>query len=39
VTATFAKKGDAQRWLSTELASVATGAWVDPKAGKVTFGD
>lgn len=39
ITKTFRKKGDAQRWLATQLASVATGAWIDPKAGKVTFGD
>lgn len=35
----FARKVDAQRWLDEVTASVVTGAYVDPKAGKVTFRD
>jgi len=37
ITKTFKKRGDAERWLATQLATVATGAWVDPGAGKITF--
>ena len=33
----FARKVDAQRWLDEVTASVVTGAYVDPKAGRVTF--
>jgi integrase len=33
----FARKLDAQRWLSTQLASIAHGDWVDPAAGRITF--
>lgn len=33
----FAKKVDAQRWLDEVSASVLTGAYVDPRAGRVTF--
>ncbi len=33
----FARKADAQRWLDEVTASIVTGAYVDPKAGKVTF--
>lgn len=32
----FARKVDAQRWLDEVTASVVTGQYVDPKAGKVT---
>jgi integrase len=34
----FERKTDAQRWLDEVTASVVTGAYVDPKAGKITFG-
>ena len=33
----FARKVDAQRWLDEVTASVVTGQYVDPKAGKITF--
>ncbi|MCW2763605.1 MAG: traSA:integrase fusion protein, partial [Marmoricola sp.] len=35
----FARKVDAQRWLDEVTASVMTGNYVDPRAGKVTFGE
>lgn len=35
----FARKVDAQRWLDEVTASVVTGQYVDPKAGRVTFKD
>jgi integrase len=35
----FARKVDAQRWLDEVTASVVTGAYVDPKAGRVTFAE
>jgi integrase len=34
----FPRKVDAQRWLDEVTASVVTGQYVDPKAGRVTFG-
>jgi integrase len=33
----FARKIDGQRWLDEVTASVVTGMYVDPKAGKITF--
>ena len=33
----FARKVDGQRWLDEVTASVVTGQYVDPKAGRVTF--
>ena len=33
----FERKVDAQRWLDEVTASVVTGNYVDPKAGKITF--
>jgi len=33
----FPRKIDAQRWLDEETASIVTGRYVDPKAGKITF--
>lgn len=33
----FAKKADAQRWLDEVTASMLTGQYVDPRAGRVTF--
>jgi integrase len=35
----FGRKIDAQRWLDGVTASKVTGAYVDPRAGRVTFGD
>lgn len=35
----FRRKVDAQRWLDEVTAAVVTGAYVDPKAGRVTFRD
>jgi integrase len=34
-TQTFARKVDAENWLSTKTADVVRGQWVDPAAGKV----
>src|SRR6478735_10970760 len=34
----FVKKANAQRWLDEVTASVVRGDYVDPAAGKVTFG-
>lgn len=39
ITQTFPRKVDAQRWLAEQSASVVTGQYVDPKAGRVTFRD
>ena len=36
---TFASKTDARRWLSTVEADMVRGDWVDPDAGKITFGE
>lgn len=36
---TFAAKTDARRWLSTVEADMVRGDWVDPDAGKITFGE
>lgn len=36
---TFAKKGDADRWLNGQLASAASGDFIDPRAGRVTLRD
>jgi hypothetical protein len=33
----FARKVDAQRWLDEVTASMLTGQYVDPRAGRVTF--
>lgn len=35
----FARKVDAQRWLDEVTTSVLTGNYVDPRAGRVTFGE
>jgi len=35
----FARKIDAQRWLDEVTASVVTGAYIDPKAGRTTFAE
>lgn len=34
---TFATLGDANRWLSATEAAIARGAWIDPRAGTITF--
>lgn len=36
-SATFDRKVDAERWLSTQTADVTRGAWVDPALGRMTF--
>ena len=33
----FERKTDAQRWLDEVTASVVTGQYVDPKAGRITW--
>jgi integrase len=33
----FARKADARRWVDEVTASIVTGAYVDPKAGRITF--
>ena len=35
----FARKVDAQRWLDEVTASMVTGAYVDPNAGRITFAE
>jgi integrase len=35
----FARKIDGQKWLDEQTAGIVTGAYVDPRAGKVTFRD
>lgn len=35
----FDRKVDAERWLATQQADVARGAWVDPALGRMTFGE
>ncbi|WP_409333333.1 hypothetical protein [Trujillonella humicola] len=35
----FKRKVDAQRWLDEQTAAMVTGAYVDPRAGRVTFAD
>jgi integrase len=35
----FDRKVDARRWLDEQAASVVTGQWVDPRAGRVMFRD
>jgi len=37
-TRQFAKKGDAQAWLNARIASLVRGDYIDPKAGRITFG-
>ena len=34
---TFERRIDAERWLSTQEADKARGAWVDPALGRITF--
>ena len=35
----FDRKIDAERWLATNTADIARGAWLDPKEGRVTLTD
>lgn len=35
---TFDRKVDADRWMATQTADQARGAWVDPALGRLTFG-
>lgn len=39
ITRTTRRKADAQRWLDEQQALVVTGHFVDPGAGKITFGN
>jgi len=36
---TFAAKADADAWLANERTAIGRGAWVDPDAGTIAFGD
>jgi integrase len=36
-TKRFHLKRDAENWITTNSADIVRGAWVDPKAGKITF--
>ncbi len=36
---TFDRRVDAERWLRAEVGSLDRGAWVDPRAGRVTVGE
>ncbi|MGH9104783.1 MAG: tyrosine-type recombinase/integrase [Acidimicrobiales bacterium] len=38
-TETFQTKTDALKWLSTKETDIVRGEWIDPGAGKVTFGE
>ena len=38
ITRTTRKKSDAQRWLDEQTTSLVSGNYVDPNAGRVTFG-
>lgn len=38
-TRRFTRKADAERWMATEMAAVARGTYLDPKAGKITVAD
>jgi len=35
----FKRKIDAERWASTQMASIAKGEWIDPQESRVTFGE
>lgn len=35
----FARRGDAQRWLDQQTASIITGGHVAPRAGRMTVGE
>src|SRR5262245_15419592 len=36
---TFARKADAERWLSRERSLMAQGDWTDPALGRIPFGE
>ena len=36
-TQTFAKKVDAENWVADERSKMARGAWIDPRAGRITL--
>ncbi len=36
---TFTRKIDAKRWLDTRAGKIATGDWIAPERGQVTFTD
>lgn len=36
---TFVTQGEAKKWAATEEANLARGSWIDPRAGRQTFGD
>lgn len=38
-TRSFRRITDARKWITTQEAAVLQGAWIDPKAGRVTFGE
>ncbi|HLN05727.1 MAG TPA: tyrosine-type recombinase/integrase [Acidimicrobiales bacterium] len=38
-TKTFQRKVEAEGWVSDEQSALRHGSWIDPKAGKTTFGD
>ena len=38
-TKRFNRKVDAEKWLDTNGADIARGAWIDPKAGRIRFGE
>ena len=35
----FDRKIDAERWLSSELAKLDRGEWIDPELGRITWAD
>ncbi len=38
-TKTFDRQRDAEKWVATNKADLARGAWIDPRAGRVTLSD
>jgi len=36
---TFARKADAERWVSRERSLMAQGDWTDPALARITFGE
>ncbi len=38
-TKSFKRQVDAKRWVTTQESKVVRGDWIDPAAGRVTFGD
>jgi hypothetical protein len=35
----FRRRTDAERWLATQTADIARGAWIDPSLGRMVFGE